>query len=202
MRGIFLSGIIAVYLLGGSGASSLPAEEVIFSGEFQQRIPAVGDGQAWMEPVQLLVDRHLIIKDIDVYFDITHTQVGDLRIFLDGPEGESLMLKELWLPWQEEQSNMYGTVFDDEASLHIYEGSPPYTGRFLPDEGSLAIFDGSDAYGLWTLSIWDGYPDDYGTLDKWELHITTAPEPVSFVYLLIPMCWRIRKGRRACSHLN
>ena len=202
MRGIFLAGIIAVYVLGGSGASSLPAEELVFSGEFQQRIPAMGDGQAWMEPVQLSVDQHLIIEDIDVYFDINHTQVGDLRIFLDGPGGESLMLKELWLPWQEKQPNMYGTIFDDEATLYIYEGSPAYTGRFLPDGGALSIFDDTDAHGLWTLRIWDGYLDDFGTLNKWELHITTVPEPVSLVYLLVPLCRRLRKDRRAYSLLN
>ena len=106
---------------------------------------------------------------------------------------------ELWRVWHPK----YGTIYDDEATLMMSEGSPPYTGYFLPGEDeSLGIFDDSDAYGPWTLRIMDVMLVDSGTLDRWELRFeaTVAPEPASMVYLLLPVILgRWRKTSRPSS---
>jgi len=176
------------------GIKSVSANVLIIGSDFQQPIPAESDGQAWMDPVHLTVDRNLHIIDLDVQLEITHTEISDLRIFLDSPWGQTIMLKDVWPPlWRNPRQNMYGTIFDDEAAIPLCEGFPPYSGRFLPEEDSLSIFDGYNARGVWTMRIWDDYLADAGTLDRWELHITHIPEPVSLLYLLLPLLFRLRK---------
>ncbi|MCK4628281.1 MAG: proprotein convertase P-domain-containing protein [Sedimentisphaerales bacterium] len=178
-----------------TGTRSVSADELTIWSDFQQPIPAESDGKAWMEPVHLTVDQNLHIIDLDVHLEITHTEIGDLRILLDCPRGQTITLKEPWLLWREQRPNMYSTIFDDEAVIPLREGLPPYSGRFLPEEGSLSIFDGHNARGVWTLRIRDGYLADVGTLDRWELHITHIPEPVSLYYLLLPFLYRLRRRR-------
>ncbi len=177
-----------------TGTRSLSADVLIIGSDFQQPIPAESDGKAWMDPVYLNVNQDLHIIDINVHLEITHTEIGDLRILLDSPWGQTIILKNPWAPlWREQRPNMYSTIFDDEAVIPLREGLPPYSGRFLPEEGSLSIFDGHNARGVWTLRIRDGYLADVGTLDRWELHITHIPEPVSLFYLLLPLLFRLRR---------
>ena len=176
------------------GTRSLSADVLIIGSDFQQPIPAESDGQAWMAPVHLNVNQDLHIIDLDVRLEITHTEISDLRILLDCPWGQTIILKDVWdPPWREQRQNMHGTVFDDEATIPLYEGVSPYTGCFLPEEGSLSIFDGHNARGVWTLRIWDDYFADAGTLDRWELHIDHIPEPASLLYLLLPLLFRLRR---------
>lgn len=176
------------------GISSISADVLIIGSDFRQPIPAKSDGQAWMVPVHLNVHQDLHIIDIDVHLEITHTEIGDLKIFLDCPWGQTIMLKDVWDPlWREQRQNMHDTIFDDEASASLCEGLAPYTGGFLPAEDFLSIFDGHNARGVWTLRIWDGYFADAGTLDRWELHIDHIPEPVSLLYLLLPLLFRFRR---------
>ena len=175
------------------GIKSVSANVLIIGSDFQQPIPAESDGKAWMDSVHLNVNQDLHIVDINVHLKITHTEIGDLRIFLDSPWGQTIVLKDVWTLWRNPHPNMYGTIFDDEAAIPLCEGLPPYSSRFLPEEDSLSIFDGYNARGVWTLRIWDAYSADVGTLDRWELHITHIPEPVSLYYLLLSLLYRLRR---------
>ena len=185
------------------GITAVYASTVVIGADFSQPIPAIDTGEEWMEPVTLTVQEHFAITDLDVYLDITHPDVSDLLVYLDGPGGESVWLKDkqlYYLRFQEDypaMPNMHGTIFDDEATLKMSEGSPPYDGFFLPaDSQSLDVFDGLDAHGTWTLRIFDLVYDDVGTLDRWELRFETSisPEPLSLVYLILPViCGRLRK---------
>ena len=51
---------------------------------------------------------------------------------------------------------MYNTVFDDEASTSIYDGTAPFAGSYQPD-GSLSNFDGQSITGTWQLLITNGH---------------------------------------------
>ena len=164
------------------------ADTTCIGDDFTQPIPAEGEGNAKMQPVTLFVPIHDNITDIDIYLDITHTEVSDLLIYLDSPSGSTITLKDdelyesLWGGIQ--RPNMYGTIFDDQATAPLSSGTPPYTGRFLPAAGhSLSTFNNQDPYGLWTLRISDISLADTGTLDRWEIHIEHAPEPLSLLYM-------------------
>jgi len=191
-------GVLVCILSGGVATVGASAKE--FGRNFSQPIPAQGDGEAWMTPVSLLVPEHFAVIDLDVYLDITHSEIRDLVIYLDAPQGPSIELKDdemFHSIWKDaKRPNMYGTVFDDEAVQSLMEGSPPYTGDFWP-VASLKVFNGLDAYGIWTLRIYDLAFVDSGTLDRWLLRFEArvAPEPMSLLYILPPLILgRLRKS--------
>ncbi|MBN1844609.1 MAG: proprotein convertase P-domain-containing protein, partial [Sedimentisphaerales bacterium] len=153
--------------------SSGRAETCVIGQDFSQRIPAEGTGAAYMDSVELVVPWHGEIADLDVYLDITHTEVSDLLIYLVSPDNHTCQLKDESLMnslWQgDRRANMWGTIFDDEADGFLPEGAPPYTGRYRPAAGGLDEFDGRDCFGVWTLRIYDLAYADIGSLDRWEL---------------------------------
>jgi len=192
----FQMGCLIIFFVGSVCAPAL-GERLVIGADFRQPIPAVGDGPGWMDPVRLVVPSSGQITDLDIYLDITHTEVGDLQILLDTPWGDTLHLKECWFPlWQQSRPNMLATFFDDEAPLVISQGVPPYTGRFRPELDSLSQVDGRDGRGTWTLRIWDAYHADDGTLEGWELHITHIPEPAAL--LLYGLATLLPAYRRRC----
>jgi len=184
--------IVAVLL--GLGALSFPvfADEVYtYGGDFDLTIPASEDprseyGQGWMADAVIEIDSHFTISDIDVGITLTHSNVFDLQIFVQSLDGTSLCLN-MYNPFNEffTGADYSQTVFDDEAQTPIGQAEPPFTGRFRPNNGSLLeIFDDQDAYGPWQLRIYDAYYHDTGTLDSFELAITT-PEPATVVLLVL-----------------
>ena len=180
--------IVAVFF--GLGALSLPvfADEVYtYQGDFNLQIPADPDAsQGWMADAVIEIDSHFTISDIDVGITLTHTNVFDLQISLQSPDGTSLLLN-MYNPDNEffQGADYSQTIFDDEALIPISQAQPPFTGRFRPDAGSLLeIFDGQDTYGSWQLQIYDAYYHDTGTLESFELTVTT-PEPATVVLLVL-----------------
>ncbi|MCP4711862.1 MAG: hypothetical protein GY869_24850 [Planctomycetes bacterium] len=143
-----------------------------------------------MTPVTLLVPDHGWISDLDILLDISHTNVVDLCIFLDSPQGNTVILKDEELMnhfWRDTPKiDMKNTIFDDNTDNTLLQAIPPYTGRFKPASSNyLSSFNGLDAYGEWTLRIYDMAYADNGALNRWEMHIEfhSNPEPLIFCYL-------------------
>ena len=180
----------SVAILLGVGAFCLPvfADQVYkYEGEFNLQIPDEPDtSKGWMVDAVIEIDFHLTILDIDVGITLTHSNVFDLQISLQGPDGTIISLNA-YNPYNEffQGADYSQTVFDDEAQTSISQAQPPFTGRFRPDAGNLLeIFDGQDAYGPWRLQIYDAYHHDTGTLESFELAITT-PEPATVALLTL-----------------
>jgi len=180
----------SVAILLGVGAFCFPvfADEVYkYEGEFNLQIPADPDtSKGWMADAVIEIDCHLTILDLDVGITLTHSNVFDLQISLQGPDGTTLSLNA-YNPYNQffTGADYSQTIFDDEAQTPIGQAQPPFTGRFRPNNGSLLeIFDGQDAYGLWQLQIYDAYYHDTGTLESFELTIA-APEPATVVLLVL-----------------
>ncbi len=180
----------SVAILLGVGTICLPvfADQVYkYEGEFNLQIPDEPDtSKGWMAVAVIEIDYHLTILDLDVGITLTHSNIFDLQISLQSPDGTTLSLNA-YNPDNEffQGADYSQTVFDDEAQNNIDESQPPFTGRFRPDAGSLLeIFDGQDAYGPWRLQIYDAYYHDTGTLESFELTVTT-PEPATVVLLTL-----------------
>lgn len=183
----------------GDCVSAVAAPVHVFGGPFNLRIPADPDStKGWMADAIIEVPEHLTISDLDIGITITHTKVFDLQIFLKSPSGTRVLLN-MYDPFTEyfEGQNYEQTIFDDEASVPIEEGRPPFTGRFRPRQpSSLSAFDGQDAYGFWRLQIYDAYYADAGWLKNCELFIT-VPEPASAAFFLLAVTLlRLRKSVR------
>jgi len=191
-----------VAILLGVGAFCLPvfADEVYkYEGEFNLQIPADPDSsKGWMADAVIEIDCHLTILDLDVGINLTHSNVFDLQISLQSPDGTILSLNA-YNPDNEffKGADYSQTIFDDEAQISIDQAQPPFTGRFRPNNGSLLeIFDGQDAFGPWQLQIYDAYYHDTGTLESFELTIAT-PEPATVVLLTLGTgCAALLRPRR------
>jgi len=161
-----------------------------YGGDFDLPIPELDSSnpdisKGWMDDAVIEITDHFIVSDLDVRVSITHTNVFDLQIFLQSPAGTRICLNMYTFREFFEGANYTQTVFDDEAELSIKQDEPPFTGSFRPVEPyKLSEFDGEDTYGIWRLQIYDAWAWDTGTLDSFELFITT-PEPATAIFLIL-----------------
>ena len=173
---------------------------ITYGGNFDLNIPAEpGATKGWMTDALIEITDHYLIRDIDVRISSTHTSVFDLQLFLQSPAGTRICLN-MYNPFDEffEGENYSQTIFDDEADISISLGQAPFTGRFRPREPyQLSIFDDEDVYGSWRLQIYDAFYYNTGTLDSFELIITTyTPEPATAILLILGTAlFRLKKPR-------
>lgn len=191
--------IVAILLIAtGACGSTVFANPVhIYSADFDLPIPADTDSsQGWMADAVIEIPDHFTIDDIDVGITLTHTNMFDLQIFLQSPDGTTLCLNEYSIYEYFEGENYTQTVFDDEADVPIEQADPPFTGEFRPRTPNLLeAFDGLDAFGLWRLRIYDVWYYDTGTLNHFELIITT-PEPATAILFTLGIAlMRLQKHR-------
>ena len=114
----------------------------------------------------------LIIDDVNVTLNLTHSFVSDLAISLVSPSGLSV---PLFSRRGGGADNLTGAAFDDQAMKTLLDGKAPFTGNFRP-ESPLSAFNQTDARGTWTLVIVDNRIRDEGDLLYWKLNFTAAPD--------------------------
>ena len=112
-----------------------------------------------------------IITDLDVGMSIAHPFIGDLVVSITSPSGTTQLVV---FAVGDDGDDMTDTVFDDEASTAIADGTPPYNGSYTPD-GLLSVFDGEDVQGTWTLTVDDLFANNSGTLIYWGIRACTEP---------------------------
>ncbi len=110
------------------------------------------------------------ICEVEIEISITHTWDGDLDIFVESPTGTVV---ELSTDNGSSGDNYTNTVFDDDASTAITDGSAPFTGTYSP-EGTLSDFDGEDGNGTWTLQVTDDVSPDAGSITEFRVSIGTS----------------------------
>jgi subtilisin-like proprotein convertase family protein len=146
--------------------------------------PKTEAGKGWMADAIIEILDHFPIADLNVGITVTHSDIFDLQLYLQGPTGTLLCLNMYDLSHVNGE-NYTRTIFDDEAETPIEQGQPPFTGSFRPKSGSLlSVFDGLDTYGSWRLQIYDARFDDTGFLEHFEL-IITIPEPLTVLFLAL-----------------
>jgi len=178
--------MVLVIVAGAWGSAICAGSVHTYSGNFN--LPIIdkpGSGSSMTEAI-IEVPDYFIITDLDVRISITHTNVFDLQIFLRSPT-DTIICLNMYDVYKEfaVYPNYTNTIFDDEALFSIKEGVPPFTDRFKPrGPGQLKDFEGKGTFGKWRLQIIDMWDWDTGTLDSFELIITT-PEPATAVLLTL-----------------
>ncbi len=103
------------------------------------------------------------IGDVDVFIDITHTFLADLDIdVIHGGTTVRIMQDQCGA-----NDNMQIT-FDDEGTAIVC--ATPTVGTYIPFS-PLSAFDGMNAFGDWTLNVFDDAGADQGTLVAWSVII-------------------------------
>jgi subtilisin-like proprotein convertase family protein len=152
------------------------------------------------------------IIDVNINIDMVHSWVEDLEIWLRHVPSNTWVLLFNQHPGNNPSrfDNFDNTYFNDQAAQSIRDGRAPYNGNFRPLE-PLSRFNGRNPNGTWQLRIFDHFYGDYGWLYKrgdrqfetrrgplsgtW-LEITVVPEPASWLALLPPLAWLLRRRRR------
>jgi len=154
----------------------------------------------------VFVPQHILICDLNVFVSIRHTAAFDLQLILKNPSGaRALLSRGEYAEGYFEGQDYRATTFDDEADISIRDGMPPFVGSFRPLH-ALAGFDGRDAYGSWSLQVFDEYYADAGYLEYFALIITgtplddtiTVPAPAAGGLALLGLAFlgSLRTGRR------
>jgi subtilisin-like proprotein convertase family protein len=124
----------------------------------------------------------------NVQIDVTHSWVGDIGIFLFGPDGPNGgRVLELSTGNGGSWNDYSNTVFTDNTSLFITSGVPPFFGTYRPEGrdndllppysnvnplGGFTFgntFNGLNADGVWTLYINDYVADNVGEVLGWSI---------------------------------
>jgi hypothetical protein len=190
--------IVAILvILTGARGGAYAGPVYIYSDQFNLSIPALDEpesefGKGWMADAIIDVTDHFIISDLDVSLTLMHESLFDLQILLKSPAGTDVVLNlagNLAFIVRGEDGRLTAVggsgemVFDDEAEVSIEQASVPFVGPFRP-VWNLSLFDKEDSFGLWSLRIYDAFYADTGTLDSFELIITT-PEPATTTLLAL-----------------
>jgi subtilisin-like proprotein convertase family protein len=118
----------------------------------------------------LNVDATYFISDLNVQLSILHSYDEDLRIKLIGPGGQQAFLCDRH---GGSGDNFNTTIFDDDATVPIANGTAPFNGSYIPDQ-PLSIFDDQNVNGQWRLVVYDVSAQDTGIITAWEIQVTAA----------------------------
>ncbi|WP_372768218.1 reprolysin-like metallopeptidase [Lutibacter sp.] len=124
---------------------------------------------------KIFITNNKIIRDVNVTVNITHPWIGDLDLMLISPAGTSVLLVA---SRYDEGVDYANTVFDDDASISISNGTAPYTGSFMP-QGNLSTFNNEYSLGNWILKAIDSGPEDLGIINNWSIEICGVPSVFS-----------------------
>ncbi|HEY1603438.1 MAG TPA: proprotein convertase P-domain-containing protein [Pirellulales bacterium] len=108
------------------------------------------------------------ISNVIVNLSLHYPNDGDLSITLTDPAGNLISLDNQVATG----ANMIDTTFADGATA-LTNGVAPYTGSFQSSD-LMATLNGDNANGVWQLQVTDEGQVSSGTLDGWNLVLTTG----------------------------
>jgi subtilisin-like proprotein convertase family protein len=114
----------------------------------------------------LHVPEDSVIRDVNVFVDIRHTWIRDLRISLTPPGGAPEIVLVDYLPL-DNAVNINGW-FSDQAAVSIMQTDTPLVGVWSPLD-TLARLNGLNTAGDWTLKVLDRFRIDSGYVRGWGL---------------------------------
>ncbi|MBL8001061.1 MAG: proprotein convertase P-domain-containing protein [Flavobacteriales bacterium] len=115
------------------------------------------------------------ITDLNVYVNITHTYISDLRLTLTSPQGTAVALVNTGACGSNQNMNV---EFDQTGANGAVGATCPLNNLFVVPSVSLAGFNGQLFQGTWTLSVQDVATQDQGTLNSWCLLPTLSSPSV------------------------
>lgn len=124
----------------------------------------------------LTVPAALVIADLNVQVDITHTYRGDLDITLTSPTATAINLTSD----NGGTANNLRVLFDDAAATPIVGDTTNHAAIVSRrPEAVLSAINGQNAVGVWSLQVCDDEAIDVGTLTGWSLVFTAASANVA-----------------------
>ena len=113
----------------------------------------------------------VVISDINLTMNLTHTWINDLTATLISPAGTQVQL--FARPCTSANIQNIVATFDDSGSTVVCGSNPGISGVVQPTQ-ALSAFNGENSTGTWTLRILDAFNQDGGSLDSWSLNICSV----------------------------
>ena len=117
----------------------------------------------------------VVISDINITMNLSHTWINDLTATLISPSGTQVRL--FAQPCTNADIQNISATFDDSGANVVCGANPGITG-VVKSTQLLSAFNGQSSTGTWTLRILDGFNDDGGSLNSWSINICTI-QPLS-----------------------
>ena len=117
------------------------------------------------------------LSKVVLYTEIRHTYCADLDIRLISPSGTSVVVTTDGGGSFDDVFR--GTSFDPDALLPVTDAlfTNLVAVPLVAPEGSFDVFSGENPNGAWKLAITDDLATNVGTLDRWDLELTTVTMP-------------------------
>ena len=125
--------------------------------------------------VPIEVTGGLMIGDINVILDISHSYIQDMQYYLEGPAAIGSPIITLFEEPCGNNQDILCTVDDDGVDFTCGSGQPSITGVVKPKE-NLAAFNNLPADGTWILRVVDPYNGDGGVINSVSLSICNIEE--------------------------
>jgi len=138
------------------------------------------------------------IESVEVLnISLDHTYISDLTFILESPEGtQVILLTEICGSDNNLNLSFSDITGNDPADIPC----PPTDGNTYLSEEPLSAFNGESTAGDWKLIVIDGYNEDGGALNNWELKLCASntsfppatPTTLSVTYLsdlAIELAW-------------
>lgn len=151
-----------------SAVRSFRTANIICSNEPGTSVPATisaGPPSSITSVINMTDD--LIINEVVLNLDISHTWMSDLDIYLTSPSGTQITIVEDRCGFR---NDLLATFSDEGTAINCSGSAPTISGVVLPVD-MLATFIGESALGDWTLTVADDTNNDGGALNAWSLDI-------------------------------
>jgi hypothetical protein len=135
-------------------------------------IPPSGSGTVLH--LTLSLDTLLHTQDRDLIISLVHAGVRDTLVNRVGGEGQ----------------NFISTTLDDDATMPLWQGFPPFTGVFQPYQ-ALSCFAGLPPDGDWILEIYDAQAGNTGVLRGWSMTVAFGGGSGAAVQVALDSGWNL-----------
>jgi len=137
-------------------------------------------GQSWNNLARGSLNSDLIISDDRTIIDMNVTLdiSGNLSNYAISLESPDAVPQGAGIAVNNSGSAYSNTLFDDEGSTAITDGTSPYSGTFIPDNNTV-VFDDKSSLGTWNLRVYIGNYGSAGTLNGWSTTITYTTDDTS-----------------------
>jgi Secretion system C-terminal sorting domain/CARDB len=132
------------------------------------------------------------VRDVNIEIDsLMHPWISDLVLTLIHA-GDSV---DIISHVDASGNNFIGTMLNDSATLSIANGSPPFTGLFIPSH-PLSVFNRAitSPDGYWVLKITDTQPAENGYLQAWCLTVSYYTYIGGIVALKVPNYYSLEQN--------
>jgi subtilisin-like proprotein convertase family protein len=113
---------------------------------------------------------NVLIGDINIGIDLSHTWLADLTISVVSPAGTEIILMQGACG----EANDINVVFDDSGSTFVCGDADPAVSGVLKPANSLSSLIEETSAGDWTLKVVDGFNEDGGVLNNFSLEFCST----------------------------